>query len=97
MQIASANPSTAQTNAALISNPYSDRPVKIKSIWVSSDTALTVSLVDGDSHSVIWRMYVGATGGFYGEGLDLFQSLVGEGVDLTTSTDGNVYIKVGYE
>lgn len=96
MQIASANPSTAQTNAALVA-ASGTRTVKIKSIFVSSDTQMTVSIVNSSTHTVIWRMYVAADGGYYGDNLDLYQSNAGEGLDYTTSANGNAYLRVGYE
>ena len=92
---AQANPSTAQTNAALIT-AKEGRVCILDSVYISSDTALTVSLVDSATHSLQWRQYVGATGGQLAEGGGLAESLVGEGFDLTTSDTGNVFIKVKY-
>lgn len=93
MRQAQANPSTAQTNAALIPLRVS-RYVKVGKIYVSADTAMTVSLVNSVTHDLVWKLYVGATGGVSAD-YD-FTSAVSEGLDLTTSTTGNVFILVTY-
>ena len=99
MNVAQANPSTAQTNAALIALRAS-RFVKVRGVYVSSDTQMVVSLVDSVTHSLIWRQYISADGGqlIGGEKTTLLtQSLIGEGVDYTTSTNGNVFLSVNWE
>jgi hypothetical protein len=89
-----ANPSTAQTNAALIA-PTTNKGIRVQSIYVSSDTELTVTIVNSESHTILWRMYVGARGGAVVP-VD-FWSTWHEGLDYTTSTDGNVFLMVGFD
>ena len=93
MRTVQANPATAQTNAALIA-PTTGRHVIVNRIYVSSDTAMTVSLVNSVTHDLVWRQYVGAAGGSSAQ-YD-FTSATGEGLDLTTSAAGNVFILVTY-
>lgn len=92
---AQANPSTSQSNTALITAKAS-RHIVIKAIYISSDTAMTVSLVNGTTHDLIFRQYVGATGGTFVPIDGLVSSKTGEGIDYSTSSNGNVYIKVLY-
>ena len=94
VRTAQANPSTAQTNAALIALT-AGRHVKVSRVYISSDTALTVTLVNSVTHDLLWRQYVGATGGSSAE-YD-FTSANGEGIDYSTSATGNVFLQVGYE
>lgn len=94
MQHDQANPSTAQTNTALTPNK-AGRWVKIHRIYVSSDTAMQVSLVNSSSHTLVWSQYVGAGGGSSAE-YD-YTSLINEGLDYVSSTNGNVFIKVSYD
>ena len=96
MRHASANPSTAQTNAVLIAL-VAGKQVKANFIYISSDTATAVSLVDSVTHSVLWKQYVAANGGSVVHGRELFKTIKGEGVDLTTADASNVFVKVGYE
>jgi hypothetical protein len=96
-----ANPSTQQTNTALIA-AVTNKGVRVKQVYISSDTELTVTLVNGATHDVLWRQYVGARGGQaipLGEkqktgGMD---NQWGEGIDYTTSAGGNVFLAVEYE
>ena len=96
MRHASANPSTAQTNTVLVALA-AGRQVKAKFVYISSDTAMTVTVLDSVGHNVLWRQYVAADGGSVAEGRELFKSIKGEGLDYTTSATGNVFLKVGYE
>ena len=90
---ARANPSTAQTNTVLIA-ARSNALVNIPFVYFSSDTELTVTLLNSVSHTVIHRQYVGARGG---QGTPIFiTTIYGEGVDFTTSANGNVYVDVEY-
>jgi hypothetical protein len=66
----------------------------VSRIYLSSDTAMTVSLVCSETHVLRWLQYVGKDGGSSAE-YD-FTSHHGEGFDLTTSQNGNVFIKVAY-
>jgi len=89
-----ANPSTAQTNAALIA-PVNNKGVHVHNIYVSSDTELTVTIVNSEAHTILWRQYVGARGGAVIP-VD-FWSTWHEGLDYTTSANGNVYLMVGFD
>ena len=96
MRHAQANPSTAQTNAAFIALA-AGRQVKVNYIFISSDTQMIVTLLDSVGHNVLWRQYVAADGGSIIQGREIIKSIKGEGLDLTTSEAGNVFVKVGYE
>ena len=100
MNVVDANPSTAQSNTALIA-AQTQKIVKIRTIFISSDTALTVTLENSVTNAtLLLRQYVGADGGVaLGPG-DIDESMwtiSGEGVDYSTSAAGNVYIRVGFE
>lgn len=95
MRYVQANPSTAQTNTALVALK-SGRYVSLASVYISSDTAMTVSLVNSVTHDLVWRQYVGATGGAAIED-GLGTSALNEGIDYSTSATGNVFLKVGYK
>jgi len=96
MRHAQANPSTAQTNAVLIALA-AGRQVKVNYIFISSDTQLVITILDSVGHNVLWRQYVAADGGSIIQGREIIKSIKGEGLDYTTSGNGNVFIKVGYE
>ena len=86
---ARANPSTAQTNQNIIALDANSL-VNIPFVYFSSDTEMTVTLLNSVSHTVIHRQYVGARGG---QGTPVHITTEwGEGVDYTTSVDGNIYI-----
>jgi hypothetical protein len=73
--------------------------VILRGVFVSSDTEMQVSLVNSVTHDVVWSQYVGARGGSQvgGTGIhELRHSKLGEGFDLTTSTNGNVFVSVQY-
>ena len=91
---AQANVSTAQTNAEFIpARP--GRHVTVRRIFLSSDTAMIVSLVCSETHVLRWMQYVGKDGGSSAE-YD-FTSHHDNGLDLNTSDNGNVFIKVTYD
>lgn len=92
---ASATCATAQTNTALVPAKTNDY-VHLVGLYISSDTAVTVDLVDSASHTLVWRQYVAANGGSAIQG-DLAESLLGEGLDFTTSTTANVFLSVTYD
>lgn len=98
MKVARANPSTTQTNTALIP-ARSGRYVNVLGVYISSDTEMEVSLVNSDTHDVVWKQYVGGNGGsFAGDGNQpLTNSALGEGLDYSTSTNGNVFISVNWK
>jgi hypothetical protein len=89
-----ANPTSQQTNAALIP-AIPGQQIKVKNIYVSSDTELTITLVNSESHTILWRQYVGARGGVVSP--CSWMTATGEGVDITTSASGSVYLMVGWE
>lgn len=91
--VARANPSTQQTNTNLVPS-RSGRFVNVEHIYLSSDTEMTVTILNADTHSVLWRQYVGARGG---SAIPVrFKSAPGEGLDYTTSAIGNIYLQVEY-
>ena len=98
VKIATANPSTAQTNTALVAADTA-RQLKVVGIYVSSDTALTVTLSSSASHTALLKQYVAANGGqvHISAPLPLALPEWGEGLDYSTSANGNVWITVLYE
>jgi acyl-CoA hydrolase len=102
MYTAQANPSTQQTNTQLVAS-QANRGIRVKWIYISSDTALTVTL-EGASNATEWRQYVAANGGslvFLDDAPGTQGTafiVLAESVDLdySTSAAGNVFIKVGY-
>jgi hypothetical protein len=95
MQRVEKNPSTAQTAAALIADPGDGWQVMVHKVYISSDTALTVSFTDGTSN---WIQYVGATGGeiIGKDGVVLLEGAASTALTYTTSVDGNVFLVVWY-
>lgn len=91
---------TAETNTALVA-AITDKILKIKSIYFSTDTATTFSLVNSATHDAIFGpMYVAATGGVHlgpDEIEGMYQTTDGEGIDWNTSATGNTVVEVGYE
>ena len=100
MNTVNANPSTAQTNTVLVA-AVATKTVKVRSLYISSDTAMTVSIENSTAHSTfLAKLYVGADGGIaIGPDAigDSMWTIDGEGVDFTTSANGNVFIQVSYE
>jgi hypothetical protein len=90
---ARANPATTQTNTNLIA-AKADAFVGVAHIYLSSDTEMTITLLNSETHSVVHRQYIGARGG---ESTPLtIRSIYGEGIDYSTSTNGNVFIDLEY-
>ncbi len=89
-----ANPATAQTNTALVPS-ISGTHCKVHEVYVSSDTEMLVTLLNADSHTVLFRIYVGSRGGVVLP--HSFRTAPGEGIDYSTSTNGNVYLAVEFE
>ena len=96
MRHAQVNPSTATTNGVLVALA-AGRQVKANYIFISSDTQMIVTVLDSVGHNVLWRQYVAADGGSIIQGREIIKSIKGEGLDYTTSENGNVFVKVGYE
>ena len=100
MQYIRVNPSTAQTDTALISAPGTGQTVKVYSVYISSDTAMTVTIEEGST--ALWRQYVAASGGQVApspnRAMPLFESpTAATALTYTTSANGNVFMSVGYE
>lgn len=90
---ARANPSSAQDNAEFIP-PRPFRHVVLDHIYVSVAVPTTVTLNNSISHTPVWKQYVGINGGSaaaYGA-----SSVLGEGLDLHTTGNGDVFIWVSY-
>ncbi len=86
---ARANPSTSQTNQNIIALNATSL-VNVAFVYFSSDTEMTVTLLNSVAHTVIHRQYVGARGG---QAYPVHLTTAwGEGVDYTTSDNGNIYI-----
>lgn len=90
---ARANPSTQQTNTNLVP-AQNNRAVLSQSLFVSADTPMTVTLLNSESHTVLWRQYVGQRGGAVVP--VKFLTTWSEGVDYSTSSNGNVFIMLEY-
>lgn len=103
MKVAIANPSTAQSNTALVTG-RANYSIEVYWIYVSSDTQLTLTL-EGASNVIVWRQYVAARGGHVislapgqGQKRDYLAKLVAStDLDYSTSTAGNVFVAVGYD
>lgn len=97
MKIATANPSTSQTNTSLVS-AVSGRQLSVLGIYISSDTAMTVTLSSSSSHTALLKQYVAANGGSVqiAAPYALARPEWGEGLDYSTSEAGNVWITVLY-
>jgi len=98
MRYARANPSTAQTDTALIAAPPTGERIKVRSVFVSSDTAMTVTIEEGST--TLWRQYVAASGGSMAPPavLPWFESpTTATAMTYTTSVAGNVFMAVAYE
>ncbi len=91
MSYSRANPATSQTNTNIIPS-ISGMTVQITEWYCSSDTEMLVTLLNADAHTVLARLYVGARGGLVLP--HSFMSAYGEGIDFTTSSNGNVYIAI---
>ncbi len=100
MNVVDANPSTAQSSTALVT-AVAGKLVKIRSIFISSDTAMTVTLENSVTNAtLLLRLYVTNNGGLALGPKDIDESMWtidAEGIDYSTSAAGNVYIRVGYE
>lgn len=90
---ARANPSTQQTNTNIIV-ARSNALVNVPFVYFSSDTEMTITLLNSETHTVIHRQYVGARGG---QGTPVhIKTAWGEGIDFTTSVNGNIFIDLEF-
>jgi hypothetical protein len=100
MSIVTANPSTAQTNTNLVA-AVTDRSFVIRGLYISSDTAMTVSIENAATNAtLLWRQYVAANGGVViggTPGFELARTISGEGIDYSTSAAGNVFVAIMYD
>ncbi len=98
----------ASTGTVLVSSTLTastGRNLKIKgaSVYITADTAMTVSMHDSSTGSstdtLVWRQYVAANGGMVHSaprGEYLFQCTTGNEVTLVTGA-GNMFVSVLYE
>lgn len=88
--------STSQTNAVVVT-PASGKSLQLTGYIISSDTAMTVTIKTGTTTQL--KFYVAAAGGanLTGEKPFVFGA-ANETLNVTTSTNGNIFIKLfGYE
>ena len=100
MSIAQANPSTQTTNGVLVP-AIAGKLCKVRNIFFSADTTMIISLENSTTHATfLIKQYIIANGGLalgreqLGEA---YWSKPGQGIDYTTSANGNVFIKIQYE
>ncbi len=100
------NYTTAQTATALIAAPgNSNQAIRVWSIFVMSDTAGIVTLLDGTGNAVRFEVYPGANGGANKDApvlpnrqnFGIFTVADGEPLDVTTDITGNHAVHVIYE
>lgn len=88
----------AKTNLGSLVAAVSGEKIGVQSIFVSSDTALTVSFIsDG---TTLWKAYVAATSGFRASAPDgqfLLETAAGKSLQVSTSAAGNVFVHVLYD
>lgn len=90
--------SSAQTDTSLVAAPGSGNRVVIYKVFVTSDTAQTITFESGNS-TEIWSQFVGANGGMVipSDRQPWFQCAANEALTYTSSAAGNVVVSVGYE
>ena len=87
--------SSAQTDTVFVPAPGAGNVIIIDSVYVSTDTAQTVSF-ESSTGSLKWRQYVAVEGGHLSSYRDLFQCNVNETLTYTSSAAGNVFVAVSY-
>lgn len=95
----------AQTNAVLVAAPNATHAIRVWSIFVMSDTAGTVSLLDGTANTIRFEAYPAANGGAnkdapiipQQQNFGIFTVADGEALDVTTDITGNHAVHVIYE
>ena len=88
---------SAQTDTELVAAPGANRQVVVHSVYISSDTADTVTL-ESSTGNLRWRQYVAANGGSIAESeRGLFRCAANESLTYTTGTTSNVFVSVRYE
>ena len=100
MNIAILDTSEAQTNTVLIAGQAGVK-MRVFQIYISADTAMTVTLKQGTS-TVKWRQYVAANGGAIvgavsgGQHIPILSLDIDTDLTITTSAAGNIFVSVGY-
>lgn len=88
--------SSAQTNTELVATPGAARQILVEQVFISADTAMTVTLESGDSTRK-WEQYLAANGGMVVDSVGgLFRCDGNEALTYTSSADGNVFVSVRY-
>ena len=95
MPYASDDQSTAQTDTSLVAAPGAGKQIVVDTVYVSTDTAQTISLESGNS-TLRWRQYAAANGGHIQAGSDLFRCADNEALTYTSSATGNIFVAVNY-
>ncbi len=95
----------AASDVVLITAPGANKKLSITSVYISSDTALIVTLESGTA-ALRWRQYVGANGGQNPGAVGspergrratpLFDCAVNATLTVTTSAAGKVFVSVTY-
>ncbi|MFQ5518160.1 MAG: hypothetical protein ACE5E8_11375 [Acidimicrobiia bacterium] len=91
--------STAQTDTSLVAAPGAGKQVVVIGVYISTDTAQTVSFESGTA-SLRWRQYCAANGGGLVQAADkrhLFTCADNAALTYTSSAAGNVFVSVQYE
>lgn len=96
MAFASDSQSTAQTDKQLVAAPGAGKRIVVQSIFVSTDTAQTVSLESGTS-TLKWRQFAAANGGHTHAGKPSFECDENAALTYTSSAAGNIFVAVHYE
>jgi len=97
MPFAQDQQSTAQTDTSLVGAPGANRQIVVKHVFVSADTAMTVTLESGNS-SRKWEQYVSANGGHIAvDETGVFSCDANEALTYTTDVAGEVFVQVRYE
>jgi hypothetical protein len=101
LSAATFNPSTGSTGT-LVAGTTDGNTIKVAGVYVSSASALTVTLIDGTTATnVLWEMYcaAGAPGQQFMAPPDEFLFACSTGEDLTaiSSTNGAVFLSVLYQ
>ena len=96
---------TAQTATALIAAPTANNAIRVWSIFAMSDTAGTITFLDGTANTVRFELYPVAGGGVNKDApvipdnanFGIFTVAAGEALDLTTDITGEHGCHVIYE
>ncbi len=95
MPYVSDDQSSAQTDTVLVAAPGANKYVIVDSVFVSTDTAQTVSFESGTS-TLKWRQYAAARGGHGLSYRNIFECDGNEALTYTSSAAGNVFVAIEY-